>query len=54
MEFTQLMRVFWDMTPCTFVDGLGTIVLEQYAAFTHPEDQAMGYSQTLEFINQTA
>jgi len=28
MEFTQLMRVFWDMTPCTFVDGLGTIVLE--------------------------
>jgi hypothetical protein len=28
MEFTQLRRVVWDMTPCTFVDQLGTIVLE--------------------------
>jgi hypothetical protein len=25
MEFTKLMRVFWDKESCTFVDGLGTI-----------------------------
>jgi hypothetical protein len=28
LELTQLMRSFWDMTPCTFVDGLAAIVLE--------------------------
>jgi len=54
MEFTKLMRVFWDMTSCTFVDGLGNIVLEWYSAFTHPEDQEVVYSQTLELINRTA
>jgi hypothetical protein len=33
------MRVFQDMTPCTLVDELGTIVLEEHAAFMYPEDE---------------